>query len=409
MLIIGTGDSRGVLCYCFTLLMSPTEEELRNTSAERFLRLVQAKRRGTLKVYLGLAAGVGKTYRMLQEAHDLHQHGVHVLLGYVETHGRAGTIAELRNVPLLPRKHVFYKGRSLEEMDVEGILQRRPQVVIIDELAHSNIPGSRHEKRWQDVEYLVSQGISVITAVNVQHLESLHDQVLKITGTDVTERIPDQMLKQADEVVNVDLTVGELRGRLEEGKIYDQAKVPTALTNFFQAENLLQLRRLAVREVAQLLGRQVETGAGGAPAVLAARRNDDRLLACINSNDRAAKEIIRKTSRLADRFGASAWYVLYIQTGRETADRIGLATQRHLLNNLQLATELGAQILRVKDDDIVGAIMRVAAEKEATLLVCGITSEKGLWGQLFRWGVTNDLLRAVARSNQDLDIFLVTY
>ena len=391
------------------LPMSPAEEDLRDSSAERFLRLVQAKRRGTLKVYLGLAAGVGKTYRMLQEAHDLHQHGVNVLLGYVETHNRAGTVAELRDVPLLPRKHVFYKGRSLEEMDVEGILQRRPQVVIVDELAHSNVPGSRHDKRWQDVEYLVSQGISVITAVNVQHLESLHDQVLKITGTDVTERIPDQLLKQADEVVNVDLTVGELRARLEEGKIYDPAKVPTALANFFQAENLLQLRRLAVREVAQLLSRQVETGAGGAPAVLAARRNNDRLLACINSNDQAAKEIIRKASRLADRLGAAAWYVLYIQTGRETADRIGLATQRHLLNNLQLAIELGAQILRVKDDDIVGAITRVAAEKEATLLVCGITSDKGLWGQISRRGVTNDLLRAVARSNRDLDIFLVTY
>ncbi|MBG8556113.1 sensor protein KdpD [Hymenobacter guriensis] len=389
--------------------MSPTEEDQHDTSAERFLRLVQAKRRGTLKVYLGLAAGVGKTYRMLQEAHDLHQHGVHVLLGYVETHGRAETVAQLRQVPLLPRKHIFYKGRALEEMDVEGIAQRRPQVVIVDELAHSNVPGSRHEKRWQDVEYLVAQGISVITAVNVQHLESLHDQVLKITGTDVTERIPDRLLQLADEMVNVDVTVGELRARLEEGKIYDPAKVPTALAHFFQAENLLQLRRLAVREVAQLLGRQVETGSGGAPAVSAARRNDDRLLACINSNDQAAREIIRKTSRLADRLSAAAWYVLYVQTGHETADRIGLATQRHLLHNLQLATELGAQILRVKDDDIVGAITRVAAEKEATLLVCGITSEKGLWGQLSRRGVTNDLLRALAHTNRDLDIFLVTY
>ena len=389
--------------------MTTLEENQRDTSAERFLRLVQAKRRGTLKVYLGLAAGVGKTYRMLQEAHDLRQHGVDVLLGYVETHGRAGTLAELREVPLLPRKHIFYKGRALEEMDLEGIEKRRPQVVIVDELAHSNVPGSRHDKRWQDVEYLVSRGISVITAVNVQHLESLHDQVLKITGTDVTERIPDQLLKLADEVVNVDLTVGELIARLEEGKIYDPAKVPTALANFFQAENLLQLRRLAVREVAQQLGRQVESEAGGAPAVAAARRNDDRLLACINSNDAAAKEIIRKTSRLADRFSAAAWYVLYVQTGRETADRIGLAAQRHLLHNLQLATELGGQILRVKDDNIVGAIRRVAAEKNATLLVCGITGEKGWWEQVSRRGVTNDLLRAVARDAHDLDVYLVSY
>lgn len=390
--------------------MSPTlESDQRDTSAERFLRLVQAKRRGTLKVYLGLAAGVGKTYRMLQEAHDLHSHGVDVLLGYIETHGRPGTVAQLREVPLLPRKQVYYKGHAVEEMDLDGLEQRRPQVVIVDELAHSNVPGSRHEKRWQDVEELVSRGISVITAVNVQHLESLHDQVLKITGTDVTERIPDRLLRQADEVVNVDLTVGELRARLEEGKIYDAAKVPTALANFFQPENLLQLRRLAVREVAQLLGRQVESDAGGALAIAPQRRNDDRLLACINTNDRAAKEIIRKTSRLADRFGAAAWYVLYVQTGQESADRIGLATQRHLINNLQLATELGAQIMRVKDDDIVQAIRRVAQEKAATLLICGITGEKSLWQRLSRGGVTHDLLTAVAGDGSDLDVYLITY
>ena len=389
--------------------MSAAETDARDQSAERFLRLVRDKRRGTLKIYLGLAAGVGKTYRLLQEAHDLHQQGVDVLLGYVETHSRAGTVAQLRDVPLLPRKQVFYKGHAVEEMDLDGIEKRRPQVVIVDELAHSNVPGSRHEKRWQDVEELVKSGISVITAVNVQHLESLHDQVLKITGTDVTERIPDQLLREADEVVNVDLTVGELRARLEEGKIYDAAKVPTALANFFQAENLLQLRRLAVREVAQLLGRQVETEAGGAPPIATPRRNDDRLLACINSNDEAAKEIIRKTSRLADRFSAAAWYVLYVQTGRESADRIGLATQRHLLRNLQLAVELGGQILRVKDDDVVAAIRRVAQEKEATLLVCGITREKSQWERLSRRGITNDLLRAVASESKELDVYLVTY
>jgi two-component system sensor histidine kinase KdpD len=389
--------------------MLPAEQDLRDQSAERFLRLVREKRRGTLKVYLGLAAGVGKTYRMLQEAHDLHQHGVDVLLGYIETHGRAGTVAQLANVPLLARKQVFYKGHAVEEMDLDAIEQRRPQVVVVDELAHSNVPGSRNQKRWQDVEELVQRGISVITAVNVQHLESLHDQVLKITGTDVTERIPDQLLRQADEVVNVDLTVGELRARLEEGKIYDAAKVPTALANFFQPENLLQLRRLAVREVAQLLGHQVETDAGGALAIAPQRRNDDRLLACINTNAEAAKEIIRKTSRLADRFGAAAWYVLYVQTGRESPDRIGLASQRHLINNLQLATELGAQILRVKENDVVAAIRRVAQEKSATLLVCGITREKGLWQQFSRSGITHELLTAVAGEGSELDVYLVTY
>ncbi|MDO7844765.1 sensor protein KdpD [Hymenobacter sp. M29] len=387
---------------------SPTDDA-RDQSAERFLRLVQQRRRGRLKVYLGLAAGVGKTYRLLQEAHDLRRHGVDVVLGYVETHGRPETEAQVRDLPTVPRKTLFYKGRALPEMDVAAILQRRPAVVVVDELAHTNVPGSAHDKRWQDVEELVKAGISVLTAVNVQHLESLHEQVLKITGIDVTERVPDQVLKLADEVVNVDLTVDELRARLQEGKIYDPQKVPTALASFFRPDNLLQLRQLAVREVALLLGRQIESEAGGAAAVAPERRNTDHLLACINSNSAAAREIIRKTSRLADRLSVAAWYVLYVQTPPEAADRINLAAQRHLLGNLQLATELGAQILRVKDADVVGAIRRVAREKHATLLVCGVTREKSWWEQVSRRSVTQNLVRAVARSGDDLDIFLVTY
>ncbi|OON70909.1 histidine kinase [Hymenobacter sp. CRA2] len=387
--------------------MSEPEEQLRDQSAERFLRLVQQKRRGTLKVYLGLAAGVGKTYRLLQEARDLLQHGVDVVIGYVETHGRTDTVAQLQGLPLLPRKSVFYRGRALEELDLQAVLQRRPQVVIVDELAHTNVPGSSNEKRWQDVEQLVQAGISVITALNVQHLESLHDQVLKITGQDVQERVPDQVLRQADEVVNVDLTVAELRRRLEEGKIYDLQKAPTALRHFFRTENLAQLRELALREVANQLGQQIDRGQ---QAVVAPdRRNQDRLLACINTNAPAAREIIRKTLRLADRLGAAAWYVLYVQTPAEAADRIGLAQQRHLINNLQLATELGAQILRVKSPDVVGTVLRVAAEKNASLLICGVTRDKGFWAPVVRRGVTFELVRTVARAGRDLDLFLVSY
>ncbi|MBC6990264.1 sensor protein KdpD [Hymenobacter sp. BT491] len=389
--------------------MAPNDSSAaRDQSAERFLRLLQQKQPGRLKVYLGLAAGVGKTYRMLQEANNLHQHGVDVVLGYVETHNRADTVAQLGSLPIIPRKTLFYKSRALEEMDLQAILQRRPAVVIVDELAHSNVPGSQNEKRWQDVEALVKAGISVITALNVQHLESLHDQVLKITGTDVTERVPDQVLKRADEVVNIDLTVDELQTRLKEGKIYEAPKIPTALQHFFRADNLLQLRQLAVQEVSLLLGRQIENAPHGA-AVAPEHRNTDRLLACINSNALAAKEIIRKTSRLADRLSAAVWYVLYVQTSHESAARIGLAAQRNLLNNLQLATELGAQILRVKDDDIVGTIQRVAQEKNATLLVCGATAEKTLWEQVTRRYITQRLIRALARSSPDLDIFLVMY
>ena len=385
----------------------PTDAE-RDASAERFLRLVQGKKRGTLKLYLGLAAGVGKTWRLLQETRELHQHGVDVLVGYVETHGRAGTEAQLTGLPVWPRREVFYRGKALAEFDLDGILRRRPAVVVVDELAHSNVPGSAHEKRWQDVEALVAAGISVLTAMNIQHLESLHDQVLRITGIEVSERIPDALLRAADEIVNVDLTVGELQARLREGKIYDAAKVPAALANFFQADKLLQLRELAFREVAWLLGRQIESDAGGAPAVPAERRNADRLLACINANARAAREIIRKASRLADRFGAQVWYVLYVQTTAEAADRIGLAEQRHLLQNFQLVTELGGQILRVKSEDVVGTIRRTAREKNATLLICGVTGTKTGWERLLKRSITAELVRAVAADPGDLDILLVT-
>ena len=257
-----------------------SEDAQRDQSAERFLRLVQEQRRGRLKIYLGLAAGVGKTYRTLQEAHELLAHNVKVLIGYVETHGRAGTVDQLTGLPVLARKSVFYKGRALEEMDMDGILKQRPAVVVVDELAHSNVPGSRHQKRWQDVEEIVVAGISVITAMNVQHLESLYDQMLRITGTDVTERVPDSILRAADEVIHVDLTVNELRGRLQDGKIYTPDKVPAALANFFQPEHLLQLRKLALREVIRVLGYQIESDAGGAPAVAPQRRNAARPTAC---------------------------------------------------------------------------------------------------------------------------------
>ncbi|MBT9395496.1 sensor protein KdpD [Hymenobacter sp. NST-14] len=387
--------------------MNNNDDQQRDESAERFLRLVQQRRRGRLKVYLGLAAGVGKTYRLLQEAHELRQHGVDVVLGYVETHGRPETVAQLRDLPRVPRKTLFYKGRALEEMDLEAIIQRRPAVAVVDELAHSNAPGSQHEKRWQDVDALLRAGISVLTALNVQHLESLHDQVLKITGTAVTERVPDQVLRQADEVVNVDLTVGELRARLEEGKIYAPARVPVALHNFFRADNLLQLRRLAVREVAQLLSRQVETEAGGAAPVPAGRRNHDRLLACISTNVPAARAIIRKASRLAQQLGMSPWYVLYVQTTPEAADRIKLETQRGLLRNLQLVTELGGQILRSRSDDVVAEIVRVARDKEATLLLCGMGRAQTGWPRVTRRSITRNLIRAVAGLEQSPDLFLV--
>jgi two-component system sensor histidine kinase KdpD len=225
---------------------------------EQFLNLNPKQGKGKFKIYIGMSAGVGKTYRMLQEAHSLLQNGINIKVGYVETHGRKETQALIDGLPVIPRRDVFYKGKRLEELDVHTVLLLHPEVVIIDELAHTNIPGSKNEKRWQDVLDILDAGIDVISAVNIQHIESINEDVKKITGVEVKERIPDKMLQLADEVVNIDLTADELITRLKEGKIYDHTKVQQALQNFFQPDQILQLRELALKEVAGQVERKVD-------------------------------------------------------------------------------------------------------------------------------------------------------
>src|ERR1700740_774270 len=216
-------------------------EENKEQSVEHFLELIKRSRRGKFKIYIGMSAGVGKSYRMLLEAQALLRNGIDVKIGYIETHKRKETEVLLEGLPIIPRRKLFYKGKELEEMDLNAIINLRPEVVIVDELAHSNIEGSKNEKRWQDVMDILNAGINVISAVNIQHLESLNEEVERITGASIKERIPDKVLQLADEVVNIDLTADELIARLKEGKIYDQGKVPIALNNFFQAERILQL------------------------------------------------------------------------------------------------------------------------------------------------------------------------
>src|SRR6201996_9719781 len=215
-----------------------------------FIELVKKSRRGKFKIYIGMSAGVGKTYRMLQEAHALLRNGIDIQIGYIETHNRAETHALLAGIPLIAPRKIFYKGKELEEMDLPAILNRHPEVVIVDELAHTNVEGSKNSKRWQDVLDILESGISVISAVNIQHLESLNEEIQNITGVNIAERIPDKVLEMADEIVNIDLTADELIDRLKEGKIYDKSKVQTALQNFFRSEKILQLREIALKEVA---------------------------------------------------------------------------------------------------------------------------------------------------------------
>lgn len=371
-------------------------EETRK-SAQEFLDLIKKSRKGKFKVYIGMSAGVGKSYRMLQEAHALLKNGIDVKIGYIETHHRKETHDLLTGLPVIPRRKLFYKGKELEEMDVQAVISLRPEVVIVDELAHTNIEGSKNEKRWQDVIEILDAGINVISAVNIQHIESLNEEIKNITGIDVKERIPDSVLAQADEVVNIDLTADELILRLKEGKIYQAEKIETALSNFFKSDHILQLRELALKEVASQVERKVENEVTKSNSI-----KHERFLACISSNDKTAKNVIRKTARLANYYH-SKWYVLYVQTPKENSDKIALDKQRHLINNFKLATELGAEIIKVESTSVSKAIIEQASERKITTICVG-KPHLNLFKIILATNVFNELLKKLTTNNIDLVI-----
>jgi two-component system sensor histidine kinase KdpD len=345
-----------------------------------------------------MSAGVGKTYRMLQEAHQLLAAKVNIKIGYIETHQRKETHVLLEGLPVVPLREVFYKGKRLQELDVQAILLLQPDVVIIDELAHTNIPGSKNEKRWQDVMDILDAGIDVISAVNIQHIESINEEVKEITGIEVKERIPDKLLQIAHEVVNIDLTADELITRLKEGKIYDPGKIQQALTNFFQPGKILQLRELALKEVAGQVERKVDHE-------ITHQKNNyrhEKFLACISINEASAKKVIRKTGRLASYYN-SQWFLLYVQTGKEALDKIPLAAQRHLLNNFKLATELGATVLQLKENNIAQGIIHTVQTQGITTVCIG-KPHFSLLQVILRTGVFGRLLKALSSSEVDLII-----
>lgn len=374
--------------------MAPNDQ-----NAERFLNLIRASRRGKFKVYIGMSAGVGKTYRMLQEAHGLLKSGIDVRIGFIETHQRPETQALVDGLPAIPRRTLFYKGKHLEELDLQAVLNLHPELVIVDELAHTNIPGSKNEKRWQDVMDILDAGINVISAVNIQHLESLFDEVQRISGIEVTERIPNRVIQLADEVVNIDLTADELITRLKEGKIYEKAKVETALRNFFQPDKILQLRELALKEVAVQVERRVDQAVMSPNAL-----RHDRFMACISSNPQTARRIIRKTARLASYYN-SRWYVLYVQTPAESPDRIKLDVQRHLINNMKLATELGAEVIQARGNNIVDCMMEEVEKRQITTVCIGKPHLK-LVQIILRTFAFNQLINKL--SGLDVDLIILS-
>ena len=371
----------------------------KENTVQHFLDLIKKSRRGKFKIYIGMSAGVGKTYRMLQEAHTLLKSGIDVKIGYIETHSRKETHDLLLGLPLVPRRKIFYKGKELEEMDVQAIINLRPEVVIVDELAHTNVEGSKNEKRWQDEMDILAAGINVISALNIQHIESLNEEVKGITGIEIKERVPDSVLAQADEVVNIDLTADELITRLKEGKIYQAEKIELALQNFFKSDHILQLRELALKEVASQVERKVETEVTRSNVL-----KHERFMACISSNELTAKTVIRKTARLANYYN-SKWYTLYVQTPKEKADKIPLDKQRHLINNFKLATELGAEIIKVENISISRAIIEQAVERNITTICIG-KPHLNLLKIILATNVFNELIKKL--SSNDIDIVILS-
>lgn len=366
-----------------------------------FLDLVPATRKGNLKIYLGGAAGVGKTYRMLDEAHQQRAEGHDVVLGFIETHGRAETAARIGDLEMVPLREIPYRGVALREMDLDAILARKPEYAIVDELPHTNAPGSRHAKRYQDVQQLVESGINVITAFNIQHLESLKQIVKRVTGVEVQETIPDTFLARADEIVTVDISVGELRDRLREGKIYPPERVEQALKNFFKPGNLAALRELALREVARDQSRQREVfetlkREGGRRTGVA-----DRIMVCLSSNPDGSDELLRKAARIAARRDAD-WYAVHVETPSESVQRISSSDFRALLDNINLAADLGAETVWLKSNDVIKAVIDFAREKDITLIVIGRTRPT-LWNRMLGASVSLKMIAAAA----DFDIEII--
>jgi two-component system sensor histidine kinase KdpD len=360
------------------------------SAADRLLARLQDRKRARLRVYIGAAPGVGKTYLMLRDAHLLRERGLDVAVAFVETYGRADTEAQIGQLDVIPRRRVPYRGVEIGELDLDAVLARRPAVAIVDELAHTNVPGSRHTKRFEDVLELLDAGIHVMTAVNIQHIETLNDAIARITGVHVRETVPDTFLDRADEVINVDVTTDELRNRLRQGKVYRPDKVEQALTSFFRKANLTALRELALRLVAD------EVGAKGAsyrereglePALI-----PERVMVCMSSNTEAAR-VIRTGVRIAGRLG-SRWYAVYVETPRERIDRISQKDRDALARNIALAEALGATVVRVKADKPAEGLIAYARREGITHVVFG-QSQRSRWQLLLHGSVIDRFLTEV--------------
>ncbi len=372
-------------------LKKPTPDEL----LERIRREERRESRGRLKLFLGFAAGVGKTYEMLSEAQRRkHESGQDVVIGYIETHGRRGTVAQLGDLEVVPRRAIAYKGTALEEMDTDAVIARRPQWVLVDELAHTNVPGSRHEKRYQDVQEILDAGINVEATLNVQHLESLNDTVYQITGVKVRETVPDWVLGLADEIMTVDITPRALINRLQRGDIYATEKVPMALANFFTEGNLSALREIALREVASNVDRSVQTFREERQ-VAEPWRTQERVMVCI-SPDRPSDRLLRRGWRIADRLRADI-VAVYVPAAKTTLEQ-----QKVLEEDFKMAERLNIRVERTAGKGIAEALASYAREHQVTQIVIGHSRPKPMQ-DLLQGSLVNKLIAQV----RGIDVLVV--
>jgi two-component system sensor histidine kinase KdpD len=344
--------------------------------ADTFLRMIRRAQRGHLKVYLGYAAGVGKTYQMLLEGRRLKEEGIDVIVGLVETHGRIETERLLKGLETIPRRRQEYRGIAVEEMNVDAILARKPQVALIDELAHTNVPGSRNDKRYQDVQDILAAGIHVITTLNIQHLETLYDTVEKAVGVKVRERLPDKVIAEADQIVNVDLSTEDLRERLKEGKVYTPERIEIALEHFFKSANLERLRELTLRELASQIDLRRRETIEEEESV-----SPDQVMVCLSSRGPNSDRLLRYTSRLAGRLNRN-WYAIYVQTPAEEPTVIDTHTQQIISSTLTLAKQLGAIVFTYRGEDVVHTLLQFAKEYRVGHIVIGTPRPRTLWERL---------------------------
>ncbi|QSZ27519.1 sensor histidine kinase KdpD [Aceticella autotrophica] len=376
-------------------------DNFKRLTPEEALKIANEKKRGRLKIFLGYAPGVGKTYSMLDEANRRLKRGQDVVIGYLETHGRKGTEEKIGNIEVIPRKKIEYKGIMMEEMDLDAVIKRHPEVAIVDELAHTNVPGSKNKKRYEDVQEILDAGIDVLTTLNIQHLESLNDTIKQITGITVRETIPDSIVANADEIEIIDVPPEALQNRIKRGDVYAAEKIDQCLKNFFRKGNLNALRELVLRQTADEVDEDLEEYMKE-QGINDNWQTNERIMVCISQNP-LAKKLIRRGLRRARSFKCD-WIVVYVECTNIFAPKLTKKDREILEGHFKLAKELGAEVVTLKGKSASEELLRYANERHVTQIIMGHSNRSKL--QTFFRGST--LLNLISKA-KNIEIHVIPY